>query len=65
MLLLISENVSIALLFIRILLNYYDKQYEKGLNNRENLPALLTKITCTTGDVKINTKKLTDEKQLH
>ena len=49
----------------RILLHYYDKQYEKGLNNRENLPSLLTKITCTTGDVKNNTKKLIDEKQLH
>ena len=30
----------------RILLNYYDKRYLKGLHNRENLPALLTKIQC-------------------
>lgn len=31
-----------------ILLNYYDKRYLKGLHNRENLPALLTKIQCQT-----------------
>ena len=49
----------------RILLNYYDKQYEKGLNNRENLPALLTKIICTTGDIKNNTQKLINEKHLN
>jgi tRNA 2-selenouridine synthase len=30
-----------------ILLHYYDKRYLKGLNNREALPALLTKIECT------------------
>jgi len=28
----------------RILLKYYDKQYLKGLHNRENLPALLQMI---------------------
>ena len=49
----------------RILLNYYDKQYEKGLNNRENLPALLTKIICTTGDIKNNTQQLINEKHLN
>jgi tRNA 2-selenouridine synthase len=32
----------------RILLNYYDKRYLKGLHNREHLPALLTKIQCET-----------------
>lgn len=30
----------------RILLQYYDKRYLKGLNNRETLPAILTKIPC-------------------
>ena len=30
----------------RILLHYYDKQYKKSLHNREELPALLTKIDC-------------------
>lgn len=30
----------------RILLHYYDKFYLKGLHNRENLSALLTKISC-------------------
>ena len=32
----------------RILLQYYDKQYLKGLHNREALAALLTKIPCET-----------------
>jgi tRNA 2-selenouridine synthase len=32
----------------RILLRYYDKRYLKGLHNRENIPALLTKIHCQT-----------------
>jgi tRNA 2-selenouridine synthase len=30
----------------RILLNYYDKRYSKGLHNREKISALLTKIQC-------------------
>lgn len=30
----------------RILLNYYDKRYLKGLHNRENISTLLTKIQC-------------------
>jgi len=32
----------------RILLNYYDKRYLKGLHNREELLTLLTKINCQT-----------------
>lgn len=32
----------------RILLQYYDKHYLKGLHNREALSALLTKIPCET-----------------
>jgi tRNA 2-selenouridine synthase len=32
----------------RILLHYYDKHYLKGLNNREKLETLLTKIWCDT-----------------
>ena len=31
----------------RILLQYYDKHYLKGLQNRENLSDLLTKIPCS------------------
>ena len=31
-----------------ILLKYYDKLYEKGLNNRENIQSLLHKIPCET-----------------
>ncbi|HVZ55097.1 MAG TPA: hypothetical protein VG870_00440, partial [Chitinophagaceae bacterium] len=30
----------------RILLTYYDKFYIKGLHNRENLEALLTRVPC-------------------
>jgi tRNA 2-selenouridine synthase len=30
----------------RILLKYYDKRYLKGLHNRQNISALLTKIQC-------------------
>lgn len=32
----------------RILLHYYDKQYRKGLHNRQNLPNLLHEVTCET-----------------
>jgi tRNA 2-selenouridine synthase len=32
----------------RILLRYYDKQYLKGLHNRESISSLLTKIDCET-----------------
>ncbi len=32
----------------RILLHYYDKHYLKGLQNRQNLDALLTNIRCET-----------------
>ena len=41
-----------------ILLRYYDKQYEKGLHNRENINELLQKISCINVDAKINTKLL-------
>ncbi|HMK02655.1 MAG TPA: hypothetical protein VK489_00605, partial [Ferruginibacter sp.] len=42
----------------RILLNYYDKWYSKGLENRENLSSLLNKIPCLGVDTQINTEKL-------
>lgn len=45
----------------RILLKYYDKYYEKGLHNRENLPTLLNKVICINGDIKKNAQKLIDE----
>ena len=41
-----------------ILLSYYDKWYQKGLYNRENISALLNKIPCTGVDTKINTNKI-------
>jgi len=42
----------------RILLSYYDKWYQKGLYNRENLLLLLNKIACSSVDTKINTEKI-------
>ncbi|MDQ3277603.1 MAG: tRNA 2-selenouridine synthase, partial [Bacteroidota bacterium] len=35
----------------RILLQYYDKQYLKGLHNRENPSSLLKEIACKKVDV--------------
>jgi tRNA 2-selenouridine synthase len=43
----------------RILLRYYDKWYEKGLHNRENIAALLNKIPCSGVDTLVNTQKIT------
>ncbi|HEY0677164.1 MAG TPA: tRNA 2-selenouridine(34) synthase MnmH [Chitinophagaceae bacterium] len=37
-----------------ILLKYYDKYYQKGLNNRSNLEGLLTNVRCTTIDAGTN-----------
>ena len=42
----------------RILLGYYDKLYNKALENRENLAALLNKIPCSVVDSKINTQNI-------
>jgi tRNA 2-selenouridine synthase len=42
----------------RILLQYYDKWYIKGLNNRENIEGLLNKIPCAGVDTEINTQKI-------
>ena len=42
----------------RILLTYYDKYYLKGLNNRENLAAVLNKIACSGVDTKVNTENI-------
>ncbi|RYY50046.1 MAG: tRNA 2-selenouridine(34) synthase MnmH [Chitinophagaceae bacterium] len=41
-----------------ILLYYYDKVYNKALQNRENLVGLLNKIPCFNVDTKANTDKL-------
>ena len=41
-----------------ILLNYYDKSYNKALHNRENLDSLLNKIKCSSVDTISNTEKL-------
>jgi tRNA 2-selenouridine synthase len=42
----------------RILLNYYDKLYTKGLYNRKNLSSLLHKIDCENVNVKQNLQKI-------
>ena len=42
----------------RILLTYYDKHYNKALNNRENLKSLLTNIDCNSVDAKLNANKI-------
>lgn len=42
----------------RILLRYYDKWYEKGLHNRENLASLLNKIPCESVDTISNTQNI-------
>jgi tRNA 2-selenouridine synthase len=41
-----------------ILLRYYDKLYNKGLNNREKLETLLNKISSNTVETTLNTEKL-------
>jgi tRNA 2-selenouridine synthase len=52
---LLEDNVGEC---FRILLKYYDKGYTKGLENRENLPALLNKIPCLSVDTKNNTQQV-------
>jgi len=47
----------------RILLTYYDKQYNKALNNREQLKSLLTNLDCATVDAKLNADKI-DSKEV-
>jgi len=42
----------------RILLAYYDKLYNKALQNRENLAALLNKIPCLGVDTSTNTQNI-------
>ena len=42
----------------RILLNYYDKLYDKGLHNRENIDRLLNKIPHSAVDIISITEKL-------
>ncbi len=48
----------------RILLKYYDKLYSRGLQNRSDLQALLTKIECSKVDEKLNAQKLVNCKQV-
>jgi len=42
----------------RILLKYYDRYYLKGLNNREQLQGLLTKIDCSAIDAHVNARRV-------
>lgn len=41
-----------------ILLRYYDKWYQNGLNKRQNLAMLLNKISCLSVDTIVNTQKI-------
>jgi tRNA 2-selenouridine synthase len=41
-----------------ILLSYYDKWYQNGLNKRQNLATLLNKIPCLSVDAIVNTQKI-------
>lgn len=47
-----------------VLLKYYDKQYSKGLHNRENLESFLNKIPCATVDATKNAQRLIASLQL-
>ncbi|MDB5202222.1 MAG: mnmH [Ferruginibacter sp.] len=53
--LLVEDNVKEC---FRILLAYYDKTYQKSLENRENISSLLNKISCSGVDTVSNTEKL-------
>lgn len=52
---LIEDNIEKS---FEVLLKYYDKQYNKGLHNRENLDSLLNKIPCHTVDETTNASQL-------
>ena len=49
----------------RILLQYYDKTYEKSLLKRENIEVLLNKISCNSVDSLSNTKNLLSCSSVH
>lgn len=51
----IENNLTEA---FRILLTYYDKYYERGLHERENLNELLRVIPCETTDGKTNAAQI-------
>ena len=59
---LIEDNMKES---FRVLLTYYDKQYLKALNNRENHEQLVTKLSCSKVDAAINARKLRNLKQSH
>lgn len=42
----------------RILLKYYDKHYDKALNNREHVQSLLTSLDCDTVSPELNAGKI-------
>lgn len=47
-----------------VLLKYYDKQYSKGLHNRENLESFLNKIPCAAVDATKNAQRLVASLQM-
>ncbi|MBI2731444.1 MAG: tRNA 2-selenouridine(34) synthase MnmH [Sphingobacteriales bacterium] len=52
---LLEDNISAC---FEVLLKYYDKQYTKGLLNRDNLETLLNKISCEFVDGNMNAKQI-------
>lgn len=52
---LIEDNIKDC---FSVLLKYYDKQYYKSLQNRENFSLLFTQVDCTTVDHEKNAGKL-------
>lgn len=47
------------------LLRYYDKQYEKALNTRGDLPALMQKIACSQVQPDVNARKILNHFNAH
>jgi tRNA 2-selenouridine synthase len=52
---LIEDNIRES---FRVLLTYYDKQYLKGLSNRQNYEQLVTKLSGSKVDASLNARKL-------
>ena len=52
---LIEDNIREC---FRVLLTYYDKQYQKGLMNRDRYEHLVTRLDASNADAAINARKL-------
>lgn len=52
---LVEDNIMES---FRILLQYYDKTYQKALEKRENFSALINRVASDNVDPELNTKKI-------